>query len=995
MDPVTNKILQGVPYAGMGSTLERNALIGVIRNLISQDRYNVDYILNYAESVGYQRQMAEDVFKELTGLSPKLIVNNNAYFDMPSYVPNMCIAWGISKSNKEKAFYIVPFEYGFAVMEKDEVNAPIPTVISATIPEAFEELKKVAKGIQTLDKIITKKLLEAEDVQTDAHTVHQVNLPYAASPLQILKKNFKDKVLSVSEFERQASKLLASEEITVDEAEDLMAWKQDLIDEDETYGNDVLELDEQWKPLNAEVDDDDFNGYHSSEEYLNSYEYLYETLVNGNITLYKEKLNKLSKSELMDYIAWAEEMGIGREELKLHYITASKKQSGIVPTEKVTLNDGRTFTVRYNPNEKSITTILDENGREVGVDTGTRLQLLRKLFHKGEPTIVESKKKNAGYSNNPDYVGDWFGKGQIDYSKIINPEDDGKVWMLKIWGGSGYILDVYLVKANDYEEAIDITFKWSYENEGKNKVIKDYEYLSKFCKEDYEDEWFYGKGEGKPSDKMSYEDFEMRWFEDFVGDSYNELFAYSENFFIDELPEGYTNKKQSSKKVISESVSVKDLEQRAKRYEELLKEEGYTDMKVTPNFAYGAYGFYFDWTRADGKLGQKYTGLGTKAETVKNLDIVYYQLVNDVDWFMKIKSADSNLNDSIKEWYKKTYKTDECGEDINPNTTFMEVLSDAENAYDLIGVTDSIVRERVFDELSKRTNIPYEKIHNMWMGKQASKKVANNDGYDKTVDDLRNEFVSFVADKRPDDVNAAPVVYDYFMGLAKHDDLHSKLRDCYNGSEKESWEKFDELLNLVRYWWNNYNKLNKKSASKKVTAENMTLDDIEAEDNKDQVQEEIEKIDETPAEDIFSETTPEQYFDKALQEDKVDTINDVVSKCIDKFSEKFKDFDKYQVKILSYNTKVLGDDKPVQEEMVEDKELNANAILQVILQITNNAEEENIKKVLAVFSITNGELHWTGTVRGENDQVVAFTEEGLDALFEVNEPSEEELEDII
>ena len=81
--------------------------------------------------------------------------------------------------------------------------------------------------------------------------------------------------------------------------------------------------------------------------------------------------------------------------------------------------------------------------------------------------------------------------------------------------------------------------------------------------------------------------------------------------------------------------------------------------------------------------------------------------------------------------------------------------------------------------------------------------------------------------------------------------------------------------------------------------------------------------------------------------------------------------------------------------MVEDKELNANAILQVILQITNNAEEANIKKVLAVFSITNGELHWTGTVRGENDQVVAFTEEGLDALFEVNEPSEDELEDII
>ena len=1094
MDPVITKILENVPYAGMGSTLERNALIGVIRNLIKDNKFTVDYILNYCESVGYKRQMAEDVFKELTGLIPALIVNNNEYYEMPAFVPNMCIAWGLSKSNKEKAFYIVPFSYGYAVMEKDEVNAPVSTIICATIPEAFTELKKVAKNIQTLDKIITEKLLEAEDVPTTADNTHQVNLPYSVSPLQVLKKSFKNKVLSGEEFERQAKQLLASDEITVDEAEDLMNWKQELIEEDDSYANETLQIDENWKPLGADnidenepdyenrikeaftqlsgmieeldifkdyakrsgkgrlfdayiqlahevadewdvkpeallgemtlenpelverienqdidnfnqevknwtksqekfpwkggskkksskkvaADDDDFNGYHSSEEYLNSYEHLYETLVTGNIDLYKEKLNKLSKAELMAYIDWAEEMGIGREELKLHYITASKKmatfdnvkyslndaliilrnngleykdleevketssnpkemkqalstaieriqksgidaeeslkgytedlnntsdefvsfpktenemkelynrllndevlqfntmeqlfigeskqkidegalylyyrghgqyavdptyenfkrlvnrienkksaskkQSGIVPTEKITLADGRTFTVRYNPNEKSITAILDESGKEIGVDVGTRLQLLRKLFHKGEPTIVESKKKNAGYSNNPDYFGDWFGKGQIDYSKIINPEDEGKIWMLKIWGGKGYILDVYLVKANDYEDAIDKVFEWSYENEGNNKIIFDYDYLSERCHEDYEDEWFYGKDEGKPSDKMSYEDFETEWMSDWVSNSNYNLFARSENFFIDELPEEYVNKKQSSKKVISESVSEKDLEAKAKHYEDLLKEEGYKDMKVTPYFAYGSYGFYFDWTRDDGKPGQKYTGLGTKKETWKNLELVYYELVNRIDWFMKRKS------------------------------------------------------------------------------------------------------------------------------------------------------------------------------SKKVTAENITLEDIEAEDNKDQVQEEIEKIDETPAEDIFSETTPEQYFDDALKEDKVDTINEVVSKCIDKFAEKFKDFDKYEVKILSYNTKVLGDYVSNTEEMVEDEEINANAILQVILSITNNADETSVKKALAVFSITNGELHWTGTVRGENDQIVAFTEEGLDALFEVNEPSEEELEDII
>ena len=593
MDPVTNKLLQGTPYAGMGGTQERNALIGVIRNLILEDKYTVDYILNYAQSVGYQRQMAEEVFKELTGLSPKLIVNNNEYYNMPAGVPNMCIAWGISKSNKEKAFYLVPFEYGYATMETDGINAPIPTVISATIPEAFDELKKVAKGIQTLDKIITKKLLETEDVQTDAHTVHQVNLPYAASPLQILKKNFKDKVLSVSEFEKQASQMLQAGELTVDEAEDLMTWKQDLIDEDESYANEVLQLNENWKPLDAED--------------------------------------------------------------------------------------------------------IDENAPDY------------------EERVQEAYKQLAGMIEEVDILADFAKRSGIDR-----------------------LFDAYLQLGKDIA-----------------------------------DEW-----------------------------------------------------------------------------------------DVKPEAVFGEITL-------------------SAPELTKKLE--------DID--------KENFNKEVETWRKQSSRS--------------------------INELNQIIKNMKEEGKSRTFAINYLD------GKGIDYKIIN------------------------------------------------------------------EILNEAGY--NNENKVLLKGiqSSKKVTAENMTLDDIEAEDNKDQVQEEIEKIDETPAEDIFIESTPEDYLDKALQEDKVDTINDVVSKCIDKFSEKFKDFDKYQVKILSYNTKVLEDDKPVQEEMVEDKELNANAILQVILQITNNAEETNIKKVLAVFSITNGELHWTGTVRGENDQVVAFTEEGLDALFEVNEPSEEELEDII
>lgn len=166
--------------------------------------------------------------------------------------------------------------------------------------------------------------------------------------------------------------------------------------------------------------------------------------------------------------------------------------------------------------------------------------------------------KKAGYSNNPDYFGDWFGKGQIDFSAIINPNDSGDVWMVKLWGGEGYILDVYLVKADDFTDAIDKVFEWSYENEGANKNVFDYEYLSKDCHEDYEDN-FYGIDEPKPSEKMSYEEFEEEWMQDMVANSDYSLFAREENFFADKVPEEYLkgNKQSSKAKAVAKQAEEK------------------------------------------------------------------------------------------------------------------------------------------------------------------------------------------------------------------------------------------------------------------------------------------------------------------------------------------------------------------------------------------------------------------------------------------------------
>ena len=780
MDPIVTKMFQSVPFAGMGTTLERNALVGVIRNLISESKYTVDYILDYAESVGYSRQDAEEVFKELTGLSPKLIVNNNEYYNMPSYVPNMCIAWGISKSNKDKAFYIVPFEYGYSVMEKDEVNAPISTIICATIPEAFEELKKVAKNIQTLDKIITKKLLETENVPTTADNPHQVNLPYSASPLQILKKNFKDKVLSVSEFEKQASKLLASEEITVDEAEDLMAWKQDLIDEDETYGNDVLELDEQWNEVQATLDfkdvynevlemaaqDGDSLGTESKAE----------TIYNSHTNLFKNVDLIEAATRLYQLL-----LGFTEDEILGHSKFEKKKSS-----DKVCPNCGNKI--------------------------------------KGYPALSRKDNKTE-----------------------ICPE----------CGQS---------------EALESFFNWK----NKKKSSKKEFYIVDLYTGEKLDGPFYTKEEANKALEQKF--------------SFDEM-GVDSNIGILSKDKINTSVKKASKK----EFYIVDL---------------YTGEKLDGPFY-------------------------TKEEANKALEQKFSFDEMGVDSNIGILSKDK-INTSVKKASKK-------------------VMAYSKNQINQVlehGYAYELLRDKII------TNQDRELFN-----KAVDKAIEQNHGYDL----LKNKIIT----------NQDREFFDKAVDQAiENGDGYQLLKHGIDiGEDKELFHK--------------------KQSLKKVTAENMTLEDIEAEDNKDEVQEEIEKIEDTPIEEIFEEKTPEQYFDKALQEDKVDTINDVVSKCIDKFSEKFKDFDKYTIKILSYNTKVLGEYTPVKEEMVKDDEINANAILQVILSIANNADETNIKKALAVFSITNGKLHWTGTVRGENDQIVAFTEEGLDALFEVEEPSEEELEDII
>jgi hypothetical protein len=73
---------------------------------------------------------------------------------------------------------------------------------------------------------------------------------------------------------------------------------------------------------------------------------------------------------------------------------------------------------------------------------------------------------------------------------------------------------------------------------------------------------------------------------------------------------------------------------------------------------------------------------------------------------------------NIKQFYLKKYPTDELGVEINENANFTGLLNElftSNDVYEYISVYDSLVRERLFTELSTILNCSYEYVYNLWL----------------------------------------------------------------------------------------------------------------------------------------------------------------------------------------------------------------------------------------------------------------------------------------
>lgn len=71
----------------------------------------------------------------------------------------------------------------------------------------------------------------------------------------------------------------------------------------------------------------------------------------------------------------------------------------------------------------------------------------------------------------------------------------------------------------------------------------------------------------------------------------------------------------------------------------------------------------------------------------------------------------------IRKFYLENYPTDELGLEISEGATFAGLLNQLyteSDVYEYIGVSDSLIRERLFEKLAEQLQVDYQHVYNLW-----------------------------------------------------------------------------------------------------------------------------------------------------------------------------------------------------------------------------------------------------------------------------------------
>jgi hypothetical protein len=82
------------------------------------------------------------------------------------------------------------------------------------------------------------------------------------------------------------------------------------------------------------------------------------------------------------------------------------------------------------------------------------------------------------------------------------------------------------------------------------------------------------------------------------------------------------------------------------------------------------------------------------------------------------KQFKTTTQSEIKTWYLTTYSDDKQGVNIKWTITFEQAyncLKSKEDFYEFIGITDSVIRERIFEKIAELYEIDYSVVYNQWL----------------------------------------------------------------------------------------------------------------------------------------------------------------------------------------------------------------------------------------------------------------------------------------
>ena len=92
------------------------------------------------------------------------------------------------------------------------------------------------------------------------------------------------------------------------------------------------------------------------------------------------------------------------------------------------------------------------------------------------------------------------------------------------------------------------------------------------------------------------------------------------------------------------------------------------------------------------------------------------RIKNDATWFFTV----GDLKNSVRDWYMDTYPNDDLGHMIDKKVSFWDLVGLlnaglGDKIYKVIGVDDSVIRERIFSRISKVVGCDYGTIYDTWI----------------------------------------------------------------------------------------------------------------------------------------------------------------------------------------------------------------------------------------------------------------------------------------